>query len=64
MSDDDNTRPRHAFQPASRIVRAGQGLDRLGFTPGSTGSLSVRLGPDRFAITPIGIPCHEGGAQG
>lgn len=36
------------------LVRFGRGLSRLGFMPGTSGNLSVRLGEERILATPTG----------
>jgi len=36
------------------LVTFGKWLYRLGFTPGTSGNLSVRLGPERILATPTG----------
>ncbi|MBS1822874.1 MAG: class II aldolase/adducin family protein [Acidobacteria bacterium] len=36
------------------LVRFGRWLSRIGFTPGTSGNLSVRLSPDRILATPTG----------
>jgi len=36
------------------IVRFGKWLYRLGFVPGTSGNLSVRLDPERLLVTPTG----------
>lgn len=36
------------------LVRFGRSLSRLGFMPGTSGNLSVRLGEDRILATPTG----------
>ena len=40
------------------IVRAGQRMDARGWVPATAGNISVRLGPDRIAITRSGT--HKG----
>jgi L-fuculose-phosphate aldolase len=37
------------------LVRFSRWLARLGFAPGTSGNLSVRLDQDRFIVTPTGI---------
>jgi len=37
------------------LVKFGQWLSRLGFTPGTSGNLSVRLDEHRFLATPTGM---------
>ena len=46
----------HATQPDLRreLVRFGKWLYRIGFTPGTSGNLSVRLSPDCILATPTG----------
>jgi L-fuculose-phosphate aldolase len=36
------------------MVKLARWLSRLGFTPGTAGNLSLRLGPDRILATPTG----------
>ncbi len=38
------------------LVRFSRWLSRLGFAPGTSGSLSVRLGSQRLLMTPTGVP--------
>jgi methylthioribulose-1-phosphate dehydratase len=40
------------------IVRAGRRMDARGWVPATAGNISVRLGPDRIAITRSGT--HKG----
>lgn len=37
------------------LVRVGKWLSRLGFMPGTSGNLSVRLGQERVLATPTGV---------
>jgi len=37
------------------LVRFARGLSRLGFAPGTSGNLSVRLESQRLLITPTGV---------
>lgn len=37
------------------LVRFSRWLSRLGYTPGTSGNLSVRLGQDRLLVTPTGM---------
>lgn len=37
------------------LVRFSKRLSRLGFTPGTSGNLSVRLDPKRLLVTPTGV---------
>lgn len=37
------------------LVRYSKWLSRLGFTPGTSGNLSVRLDEDRLLVTPTGV---------
>ncbi|MBS1799793.1 MAG: class II aldolase/adducin family protein [Acidobacteria bacterium] len=39
---------------ARELVRFGRWLSRIGFTPGTSGNLSVRIAPDRILATPTG----------
>jgi L-fuculose-phosphate aldolase len=45
------------FEEESRndLVRFSRWLARLGFTPGTSGNLSIRLDQDRFLVTPTGV---------
>ena len=54
------TADKNAGEEQSRrdLVRFGRGLYRLGFSPGTSGNLSVRLGPDRILATPTGCSKH------
>jgi L-fuculose-phosphate aldolase len=36
------------------LVSCGRRLDALGFAPATDGNVSIRLGPDRFLVTPAG----------
>jgi methylthioribulose-1-phosphate dehydratase len=45
-------------QAAAAIIAAGRRMDRMGWVPATAGNLSVRLGPDRIAITRSGR--HKG----
>jgi L-fuculose-phosphate aldolase len=42
-------------QLRQELVRFGKWLYRLGFTPGTSGNLSVRLTPDTLLVTPTGM---------
>ena len=37
------------------LVRSAKWLYKLGFTPGTSGNLSIRLGPERLLVTPTGV---------
>src|SRR5882762_5791305 len=37
------------------LVRFGRWISRLGFTPGTSGNLSVRLDDERLLVTPTGM---------
>lgn len=45
-------------QATEAILAAGRRMDRLGWVPATAGNLSIRLAPDRIAITRSG--CHKG----
>lgn len=45
-------------EAAAAIVAAGRRMDALGWVPATAGNISVRLGPDRIAITRSGR--HKG----
>jgi methylthioribulose-1-phosphate dehydratase len=45
-------------EAARQIVAAGRRLDAKGWVPASAGNFSLRLGPDRIAITRSGV--HKG----
>lgn len=44
---------------AERLIDVVHELQRLSFAPASTGNVSVRVGPDRFMITPSGVPYRD-----
>jgi len=46
---------RHEEQLRRELVRFSRWLSRLGFTPGTSGNLSVRLDEERLLMTPTGI---------
>ncbi len=43
---------------ADTVIAAGARLDRFGWVPATAGNISVRLGPDRLAVTRSGV--HKG----
>ena len=50
------------LEAAEMIVQAGRRLDAKGWVPATAGNISVRLGPDRIAITRSGV--HKGFLSG
>jgi len=57
LTDRTLTRPTNSLESELRreIVRFGRWISRLGFTPGTSGNLSVRLDDDRLLVTPTGV---------
>jgi L-fuculose-phosphate aldolase len=51
----NNSECREEEKQRRDLVRFSRWLSRLGFTPGTSGNLSVRLDQDRLLITPTGM---------